>query len=222
MKQFLNLWYEGFWYERVYLITTISFVFFGLLFLLLSYSYFNISNQIQSEYKALSKRHFFISLRTRKQRDLLKQAKYIVSSDFNYPFYVLAGIFGFISIISSSLALTFFVGSYVYENIINIPEIDNFQTDSSDDYIDIETDTVEYDDNIHHVDPHMVDGYERSDGTQVDGYWRGGEDGYDRSDPDGDLSNNLDGSDSSGEDYNSIGETVEEWGENMVESLFGN
>lgn len=222
MKQFLNLWYEGFWYERVYLITTISFVFFGLLFLLLSYSYFNISNQIQSEYKALSKRHFFISLRTRKQRDLLKQAKYIVSSDFNYPFYVLAGIFGFISIISSSLALTFFIGSYVYENIINIPEIDNFQTDSSDDYIDIETDTVEYDDNIHHVDPHMVDGYERSDGTQVDGYWRGGEDGYDRSDPDGDSSNNLDGSDSSGEDYNSIGETVEEWGENMVESLFGN
>lgn len=44
---------------------------------------------------------------------------------------------------------------------------------------------------IHHVDPHYVEGYNRSDGTSVDGYYRGGEDGYYRSNPDGDEGNNL-------------------------------
>lgn len=40
-----------------------------------------------------------------------------------------------------------------------------------------------YDNNTHHVDPHYVEGYRRSDGTYVEGYWRGGDDGYYRSDP---------------------------------------
>jgi len=35
----------------------------------------------------------------------------------------------------------------------------------------------------HHVESHWVDDYERSDGTEVDGYWRGGDHGYERSDP---------------------------------------
>jgi hypothetical protein len=30
-----------------------------------------------------------------------------------------------------------------------------------------------------HVDPHYVDGYDKADGTHVDGYWRGGQEGYD-------------------------------------------
>ncbi|MDF2800656.1 MAG: hypothetical protein K0S61_559 [Anaerocolumna sp.] len=45
--------------------------------------------------------------------------------------------------------------------------------------------------NTHHVDPHWVDSYTRSDGTQVDGYWRGGFDGYERSNPDDSTWNNL-------------------------------
>jgi hypothetical protein len=45
--------------------------------------------------------------------------------------------------------------------------------------------------NYHHVNPHHVDGYERSNGTHVSGYWRGGTDGYSQTNPDGIESNNL-------------------------------
>ncbi|WEG16678.1 hypothetical protein PQ478_19565 [Alkalihalophilus pseudofirmus] len=55
----------------------------------------------------------------------------------------------------------------------------------------------------HNVDPHYVNGYERADGTVVEGYWRDGDGdtsvnlskedggGYERSNPDGDPTNNL-------------------------------
>lgn len=57
--------------------------------------------------------------------------------------------------------------------------------------------------NTHFVNPHYVDGYLRSDGTFVEGYYRDGDGntaidrsaeaggGYLRSDPDGDPFNNL-------------------------------
>ena len=56
---------------------------------------------------------------------------------------------------------------------------------------------------VHFVNPHYVQGYTRADGTVVDGYWRDGDSntsedlfvdeggGYDQTNPDGDLSNNL-------------------------------
>lgn len=56
---------------------------------------------------------------------------------------------------------------------------------------------------VHHVAPHWVDGYARSDGTFVEGHWRDGDGnpnttlteqqggGYERSDPDGNPFNNL-------------------------------
>jgi hypothetical protein len=78
---------------------------------------------------------------------------------------------------------------------------------------------------VHHVDPHWVDGYERSDGTDVEGYWRGGEDGYERSNPDGDPSNNLDSDyDSGGGDYNYDAEDdgYDGLGAELGEFLFGN
>lgn len=43
----------------------------------------------------------------------------------------------------------------------------------------------------HHVEGHHVDSYERGDGTVVNGYERGGEVGYERSNPDGIIDNNL-------------------------------
>ena len=58
---------------------------------------------------------------------------------------------------------------------------------------------------VHSVDPHYVNDYARADGTQVDGYWRDGDEdtsvnldkehggGYLQSNPDGILSNNLKG-----------------------------
>jgi hypothetical protein len=67
----------------------------------------------------------------------------------------------------------------------------------------VETNTVESNPGAHHVDPHYVNGYVRSDGTEVSGYWRDGDGdpsthltseqggGYIRSNPDGIKSNNL-------------------------------
>lgn len=79
-------------------------------------------------------------------------------------------------------------------------DYDDYSDDYSDNY-SYDTDYDEYsddyysddynDDNIHHVDPHWVDGYTRNDGTEVDGYWRGGDDGYWQSNPDGYDYNNL-------------------------------
>jgi len=47
--------------------------------------------------------------------------------------------------------------------------------------------------NVHHVDPHYVEGYTRADDTFVEGYMRDGSDGngYLRSNPDGIIGNNL-------------------------------
>ncbi|TKD70765.1 hypothetical protein [Pseudalkalibacillus hwajinpoensis] len=59
--------------------------------------------------------------------------------------------------------------------------------------------------NLHFVEPHYVDGYFRSDGTYVEGYYRDGDGnptidrpiehggGYVRSNPDGNPFNNLNG-----------------------------
>ena len=44
---------------------------------------------------------------------------------------------------------------------------------------------------MHHVDPHDVRGYTRADGTEVQPYHRGGLEGYDRTNPDGNQDNNL-------------------------------
>lgn len=38
--------------------------------------------------------------------------------------------------------------------------------------------------NNHHVDPHWVNDYYREDGTHVEGYWRGGNSGWEQSNPD--------------------------------------
>jgi len=58
------------------------------------------------------------------------------------------------------------------------------------DAIDL-TDIDELDTNFHYVEPHSVEGYMREDGTFVNGYERGGEDGYLRSNPDDSFTNNL-------------------------------
>jgi hypothetical protein len=56
----------------------------------------------------------------------------------------------------------------------------------------------------HFVEPHYVEGYEREDGIYVEGYWRDGDGdttedrsledggGYEQTNPDDDLTNNLD------------------------------
>ena len=71
---------------------------------------------------------------------------------------------------------------------------------------DVNRQNTTIDSNTHHVNPHVVDGYYRSDGTYVEEYRRGGEDGYERSNPDDDITNNLnyDESQSGNTDSNSF------------------
>ncbi|EJR17899.1 hypothetical protein LKL81_24230 [Bacillus paranthracis] len=71
------------------------------------------------------------------------------------------------------------IGSFFEENIDPIHPNSNYEENIGEDYDDVEPDNAD----TQHVDPHWVDGYERSDGTEVDGYWRGGDDGYERSNP---------------------------------------
>jgi len=71
------------------------------------------------------------------------------------------------------------------------------------DGIELDSDIAEADPGVHHVGPNYVNGYVRSDGTEVSGYWRDGDGnssthltadqggGYLRTNPDGIESNNL-------------------------------
>jgi hypothetical protein len=113
---------------------------------------------------------------------------------------------------------------YFYE------DADNYPGEEYPDADEIVENSYEVENGTHHVDPHYVEGYERSDGTYVEGYWRGGEEGYERSNPDGDPSNNLDYGeydygDDSGDDgtwYDSEGDGYDGIGEEIGEYLFGN
>jgi hypothetical protein len=98
-----------------------------------------------------------------------------VNSIFGTPAFILFGLF------TVSFPL-FFLINFLFDRDPAQPVVNNPAQNEQweGDYGDYEE---PYDDGTHHVDPHWVDGYERSDGTQVDGYWRGGEDGYERSDP---------------------------------------
>jgi hypothetical protein len=89
--------------------------------------------------------------------------------------------------------------SYAYLDSIEYKDFSQLQipTEKYRRYIESVEGSIDYgsesDNNsgVHHVNPHEVSGYTKSDGTQVDSYHRGGEDGYDRSNPDGNPFNNL-------------------------------
>jgi len=121
----------------------------------------------------------------------------------------LVGIFltGAVSVVYP-ITNTVKIGSVVYSEIASIFNDSRDETDyiNQNRYDGYDSEFTENDNSdTHHVDPHWVDGYERSDGTQVDGYWRGGADGYERSNPDGDTGNNLDSGGNSGMDWDFLG-----------------
>lgn len=103
-------------------------------------------------------------------------------------FNVLLLFFGCAIMFVFLVASPVFTGIEAYHFFLNPPSSpgNNVENDGEDGYDseDFKTGDFKEDDDIHHVDPHSVDGYERQDGTEVDGYYRGGEDGYERSDPD--------------------------------------
>ncbi|NHC43603.1 hypothetical protein G6549_27575 [Bacillus sp. MM2020_1] len=192
---FITTLTEGKWYDQVYLYSIIICLACFVLFLIFIVPFSEINDKINREYRALCSKHFFISFRKRKQNELYEKAKMNVSSrDNRYFLYQLSNISRIIGFLSFGIAFWFFIGSFVYEKII-LPLPYEYDNDYSENYNDEEYDDGGYekedDSNIHHVESHWVEGYTRSEGTEVDGYWRGGEDGYYRSDPDDDTSNNL-------------------------------
>lgn len=214
MEWLLQLWSDSEWYHKVYLAAGAIFVLSLLIFLLLLPLSMGVAEKVGREYDRLCSQHLFISFRKRKQSELLSRAKMkIGSNDSKYTYYQIGEFTKGVSILSFGLAFWFFVGSFVYDNIISTPvtsepssmlEVSD-DSGAEDEYYyegPVYDDGIE--DNIHHVDPHWVDGYQRSDGTVVEGYWCGGETGYERSNPDGDVSNNLN-YDSSGESSNDGG-----------------
>lgn len=212
---------DGQWYEKSYLILFFLCLICGFLFVILLVPYNDISEKINREYKTLASGHFFISFRKQKQYELRDRAKYKVGSrDKNYVFYQIASVALFISSLGFGFGLFFFIGSGVYENIILPSSNLDHEEVYSDDYVEDPYYEESYDEvpGTHHVDPHWVDGYTREDGTEVDGYWRGGDDGYERSNPDGDPSNNLDSYDydssptyESDDGYDGIGAEIGEF-----------
>ncbi|MBM7606221.1 hypothetical protein JOC75_004269 [Metabacillus crassostreae] len=226
MEWIVNFWLDGQWYEKVYIISFVVCVASGLIFLCFLSPYLDITDKIEAEFKALASRHLFISFRKRKQNELFTKAINKVSSrNKHYGLYQFGSIALFFLQFGFGIAILFLMGSTVYEKFI-LPsgeQQENYSEeyyDSIEDYEDYEVydDTYTDESNIHHVDPHWVNGYTRDDGTEVEGYWRGGEDGYDRSNPDGDSSNNLDSFDSapsydSGADdgYDGIGGEIGEF-----------
>ncbi|WP_050615161.1 hypothetical protein [Bacillus testis] len=83
---------------------------------------------------------------------------------------------------------------------VDVSDVDVAETDATDYNVAqasvLETGVVGVEDinpnpDTHHVDSHYVQAYDRSDGTHVDGYWRGGDTGYEQTNPDNTTLNNL-------------------------------
>lgn len=119
MEWILNLWFDGQWYEQVYIISFVVCLVSGLIFLCFLSPFLDISDKIEAEFKALASKHFFISFRKQKQSELLDKAIYKVSSrNKHYGFYQLGSIALFFIQFGFGLAILFLIGSSVYENII--------------------------------------------------------------------------------------------------------
>ncbi|WP_039042239.1 hypothetical protein [Sporosarcina sp. ZBG7A] len=189
----MNLWNNSMWYQQIYVGAGVLFILSLGASLLLAVPYFKVEAKVQKEYNMLCQKHFFIKLRSNKQVELLQIAKLNVRNCTRiYPFYLIQKLVARIITLSLGIAITFYIGSSVFifletpigeEDMMNPPIIEE-----DDDHVEP---TVNTDDGIHHVEPHPVESYTRSDGTEVQGYHRGGSDGYDRSNPDNSTSNNL-------------------------------
>lgn len=221
MQWIKNLWLDGQWYEHVYMVSILVLVISLIIYVPILAPYNRILEQIEREYRKLSTGHFFLSFRKAKQQELYNKAVNSVALRSNkYFYYTLGNIFSFTTVASLTVGFWFFIGSLIYEGVF-LDTDDDIKPAITQDVENYYGDDVieESDDNTHHVSPHSVDGYERSDGTKVEGYWRGGADGYERSNPDGDHSNNLSNSDSYSDNGNSSGPSL---GDIVIDSIFGN
>ncbi|MFJ5718140.1 hypothetical protein [Neobacillus sp. NPDC093127] len=99
---------------------------------------------------------------------------------------------------AAGIIKTVAVGALAIGVVDLVDEADGIDLDS-----DVADTNIDSDPGVHHVDPHYVNGYVRSDGTEVSGYWRDGDGdpnthltaeqggGYIRTNPDGIEENNI-------------------------------
>lgn len=133
--------------------------------------------------------------RKNKRAQLYSQAASRASNQHpeKYPHYILCKTMGGFMQLSFGILFFLGIGGGIYHWLNDgepspVVEDDYYYYD--DEYVEYETDDSP---GIHHVEPHYVEGYYRSDGTYVEGYQRGGDSGYYRSDPDSSTSNNIGG-----------------------------
>ncbi|PID19085.1 MULTISPECIES: hypothetical protein [unclassified Sporosarcina] len=186
-KWITETWEKEIWYEQFYIITGIAFIVFALVTILTFIPHSKVIEDVEREFNKNYSRHFFMWFRANKRAALYRDAEAAVKV-YNplHIWYVVKNWSSQIASLSFTATLFLVAGSLIYE-FLDSPVNEEYDYG---DYIIEETipsDSSE----IHHVDPHWVEGYERSNGTKVEGYWRGGNSGYDRSNPDGSLDNNL-------------------------------
>ncbi|NOU94586.1 hypothetical protein GC093_15355 [Paenibacillus sp. LMG 31456] len=193
MDWFLQLsWWQ---YLIIGIVTFIS----GVLIMNNKYS-MEFDSLVDGEYERISRDYWFLGFRQSKQAELKSKAKHTMREQ--YP-NLSKKIDKYQSISAIPLILgpccflfgIFLLGSALFNSV------DAGEGNGPSDYYINETGSNPGP-GIHNVDPHWVNSYQRSDGTQVNGYWRGGNDGYNRSNPDGKISNNLG---SRGSSSNSVG-----------------
>jgi hypothetical protein len=172
------------WWKQI--LWGLSFV--ALVHLMLGVGPYNIrkvDKMIELEYKKLANQHFFVSIRFKLKDHLKDRAQSVVFSrhpSISVIYYTRMITFLFSAIISSIMLLPY---ALMYLSV-------GFSLLFGVASMKLPILSPEPPPGLHHVAPHHVDPYVRG-GVKVDGYWRGGENGYWRTDPDGVLSNNLGG-----------------------------
>lgn len=191
MEWLIELWNEDKWYQDIYIISGILFAVTFIISAILYIPHSKVAEEVEREYASSYSKHFFISFRKNKQRELYRKAE-IVAKNNNplYFWYTLKKLSAQLALFSFGVTFWIFIGSFVYEQFDSVPETTPVEATEYYESVPIESDPVE-NNGVHHVAPHWVEGYERSDGTKVKGYYRGGKDGYYRSNPDGNPHNNL-------------------------------
>lgn len=192
MNKELFYWYVSYYWDKFLDLNMIGksmvllglFGLFGIVIRFVSIAYWDIFLEKKHEYERLSKGHILLSLRKNKRVQLEGKADFNVQKRnpkayINYKIRcwvsngflasaVITGMPFLLKIWLFALQICIFLISLLVGLAVNIQKPE-----------------------LQFVKPHAVDGYIRTDGIEVNGYWRGGVDGYFRTVPDGIFENNL-------------------------------
>ncbi|MFN7252928.1 MAG: hypothetical protein ACK4M9_19470 [Anaerobacillus sp.] len=149
------------------------------------YNIGEIEEMIELDYMRLANRHFFVSVRFSLKNELKARAQ---SNVFGRNLYI--PISYYLRFISS--IMSFLIASVMLLPYAMIYFMISFSLLFG--YVNMKLPVLSPSPppGVHHVTPHQVEPYVRN-GVEVRGYWRGGENGYWRTNPDGNPLNNFGG-----------------------------